>query len=86
MPSMICLEMRLRQREGRDDRDERLRDRMLWASPKNAAAISLRHQASLMRATPASVVSSTTSSTSRQNAYSAVIARRRAGGRKRKLR
>jgi len=46
---------------------------------------SVRHQASLMRATEPSVASSTVSSTSRQNAYSAVIARRRSGGRNRKL-
>ena len=54
-------------------------------APPNTAPISLRHHASLSRATPGSVTSSTTSSTSRQNAYNAMIARRRSGGRKRKL-
>ena len=53
--------------------------------PAYAATISARHHASLLRATPGSVTSSTTSSTSRQNAYSAVIARRLSGGRNRKL-
>jgi hypothetical protein len=46
---------------------------------------SVRHQASLMRATDWSWVSSTVSSTSRQKAYKAVIARRRSCGRNRKL-
>ncbi len=59
-----------------------------WVGAPSAAymlATSLRHQASLMRASEPSLVSSTVSSTSRQNAYSAVIARRRSGGRNRKL-
>ena len=51
--------------------------------PANSPATSCRHQASLVAASCASAVSSTTSSTSRQNAYSAVIARRRSGGRNR---
>ena len=36
--------------------------------PSNARAISCRHHASLVRATPGSLTSSTTSSTSRQKA------------------
>ena len=51
--------------------------------PSNIWSIWVRHQASLTRASEGSVHSSTTSSTSRQKAYSAVIARRRSGGRNR---
>ena len=53
--------------------------------PASICATSLRHQFSVVSATCASLVSSTTSSTSRQNAYSAVMAARRGAGRKRKL-
>jgi hypothetical protein len=56
-----------------------------WGLPPKTAAISLRHQASFIRGTAGSVTSSTTSSTSRQNAYSAVMALRLGVGRKRKV-
>src|SRR2546422_492321 len=53
------------------------------ALPAARLAISARHHASLAPATCGSGVSSTTSSTSRQKAYSAVMARRRFGERNR---
>ena len=53
--------------------------------PTAIAVSPVRHQASLMRAPEPSVASSTVSSTSRQKAYNAVIARRRSGGKNRKL-
>jgi hypothetical protein len=70
------------------EKTDDLRDEMpvpFLMAPAYSRATSSRHQASLVRATDGSLASSTVSSTSRQNAYSAVIARRWAAGRNRKL-
>ncbi len=67
MPAMISC----RRSSGRSKRESsaaRARVTGCCGSPRYIAATSLRHHASLVRATPVSVQSSTTSSTSRQNA------------------
>ena len=67
MPSMTACKCSCGRSNVVDDRLQRLRDRMLRRAAEDRGDFR-RHHASLMRATAASTVSSTTSSTSRQNA------------------